>query len=513
MIIENVAEFNESAKAFFTELRGEALFDEKLGETFSHLHSRSVPIKAIVVVGCGGTGSWLFPKLVKTINDADRKGLLHQAFTLIALEADHIESKNLVRQNFIEQDINKNKGQVMIERYAPHINDRYQKFYIDKYITTKEQLAERPTETHDRFMTIEDFGALDCFRSELGVGDVIIFNLVDNTLARKAIHALPKCMPEDNRVYVVDTGNDMYNGQFFVSEYHSGIPGQNAGRSRRFMDEEAKSFVESYMDANSYFSAFPEQLELSDDVSLYSCAEVDVDIDNQDQMLVANDFAATICHNWFVNHALNKMSKTINFTQKYSDFICGNSSTMTVKDTMINSEMAKLYLIYGLFTGKYKAYYGSKGYAFCVSEDGKIDYDSVIRYTQSYGFGWENTEQKLEQVCKWWNKDRRALKGMTDMKDFAEELLDNENLEMYRSYNFTGMAARITLGYREMAHYVGRDINADLEYAAYYFDHLVRSLIAIYAGLGKSSRENTLTLGTFIKLAEIIVKKNSKKIN
>ena len=511
MIIENVAEFNESAKAFFTELRGEALFDEKLGETFSHLHSRSVPIKAIVVVGCGGTGSWLFPKLVKTINDADRKGLLHQAFTLIALEADHIESKNLVRQNFIEQDINKNKGQVMIERYAPHINDRYQKFYIDKYITTKEQLAERPTETHDRFMTIEDFGALDCFRSELGVGDVIVFNLVDNTLARKAIHALPKCMPEDNRVYVVDTGNDMYNGQFFVSEYHSGLPNKNSGRARQFMAEEAKSFVERYMDANNYFSAFPEQLELSDDVSLYSCAEADVDIDNQDQMLVANDFAATICHNWFVNHALNKMSKTINFTQKYSDFICGNSSTMTVKDIMINSEMAKLYLVYGLFTGKYNLYHSQKGPAISASEDGKISYENIISYTQLYGFYSIGSQWIIVEICKWWNKERRALKGMTDMKNFADAMLRNESLEPYRSINFIGMPIGNVLSYRTMVDYVGQYINADLECSAHYFDDLVRGLIVIYAALGKSTRENTLTLETFIKLAEMIVKKNIKK--
>ena len=511
MIIENVAEFNESAKAFFTELRGEALFDEKLGETFSHLHSRSVPIKAIVVVGCGGTSSWLFPKLVKTINDADRKGLLHQAFTLIGIDADTVESKNLVRQNFIEHDINKNKAQVMIERYAPHINDRYQKFYIDKYITTKEQLADRPAETHDRFMTTEDLGKLECFSPNHGVGDVIIFNLVDNTLARKAIHFLPKCMPEDNRVYIVDTGNDMYNGQFFVSEYHAGFPNQNAGRSRQFMAEGSKSFAENYMDANNYFSAFPEQLELSDDVSLYSCAEADVDIDNQDQMLVANDFAATICHNWFVNYALNKMSKTINFTQKYSDFICGNSSTMTVKDVMINSEMAKLYLVYGLFTGKYKTYYGPKGPVISLSEDGKISYENIISYTQRYGFDWGYTEEKLEQVCKWWNKERKALKGMTGMSDFAYAMLSNEDLERYRSLNFTGMPAYNTLGYGTMVYFVGRDINSDLEYPAYYFHHFVRSLIAVYAALGKSSRENTLTLGSFIKLAEMIVKKNTKK--
>ena len=511
MIIENVAEFNESAKAFFTELRGEALFDEKLGEAFSHLHSRSVPIKAIVVVGCGGTGSWLFPKLVKTINDADRKGLLAPSFTLIAYDGDICESKNLVRQNFIEHDINKNKAQVMVERYAPHINDRYQKFYIDKYVTTKEQLADRPVETHDRFMTIEDLGALECFSPNHNLGDVIIFNLVDNTLARKAIHALPKCMPEDNRVYIVDTGNDMYNGQFFVSEYHSGLAGENTGRGRQFMAEKAKSFVESYMNANGYFGAFPEQLELSDDVSLYSCAEADVDIDNQDQMLVANDFAATICHNWFVNHALNKMSKTINFTQKYSDFICGNSSTMTVKDTMINSEMAKLYLVYGLFTGKYNIYQTEEGTAICANEDGKINYGGVIEYTRRYGFGWSYTEEKLEEVCKWWNKDRRALKGMTNMQDFGYVIFNNENFDIYRSLNFTGMSSDYALNYRSMLDYIGDDIDSSLKYPAYYFDCLVRSLIAVYYALGRSARENTLTLGSFIKLAEIIVKKNAKK--
>ena len=97
------------------------------------------------------------------------------------------------------------------------------------------------------------------------------------------------------------------------------------------------------------------------------------------------------------------------------------------------------------------------------------------------------------------------------MKNFADAMLRNESLEPYRSINFTGMPIGNALSYCTMVDYVGQYINADLECSAHYFDDLVRSLIVIYAALGKSTRENTLTLETFIKLAEMIVKKNIKK--
>lgn len=48
------------------------------------------PVKAIVVIGCGGTGSWLIPKLVKTINDMKRKNLITNDFTLALVDGDTV---------------------------------------------------------------------------------------------------------------------------------------------------------------------------------------------------------------------------------------------------------------------------------------------------------------------------------------------------------------------------------------------------------------------------------------
>lgn len=48
------------------------------------------PVKAIVVIGCGGTGSWLIPKLVKTINDMKRKNLITKDFTLALVDGDTV---------------------------------------------------------------------------------------------------------------------------------------------------------------------------------------------------------------------------------------------------------------------------------------------------------------------------------------------------------------------------------------------------------------------------------------
>lgn len=41
--------------------------------------------KNIVVLGCGGTGSWFAPKLVKMINDALRKSLISRSGSKIEI--------------------------------------------------------------------------------------------------------------------------------------------------------------------------------------------------------------------------------------------------------------------------------------------------------------------------------------------------------------------------------------------------------------------------------------------
>lgn len=60
---------------------------------FNNINLKSTqnwPVKAIVVIGCGGTGSWLIPKLVKTINDMKRKNLITKDFTLALVDGDTV---------------------------------------------------------------------------------------------------------------------------------------------------------------------------------------------------------------------------------------------------------------------------------------------------------------------------------------------------------------------------------------------------------------------------------------
>lgn len=47
-------------------------------------------LSRVLVVGCGGTGSWLMPKLAKTINDMKRKRLLAADFKLMLVDGDTV---------------------------------------------------------------------------------------------------------------------------------------------------------------------------------------------------------------------------------------------------------------------------------------------------------------------------------------------------------------------------------------------------------------------------------------
>lgn len=51
----------------------------------------------IIVVGCGGTGSWLIPRLVKTINDLERKGMLTDTFEFVLVDGDTVNCFSIGR--------------------------------------------------------------------------------------------------------------------------------------------------------------------------------------------------------------------------------------------------------------------------------------------------------------------------------------------------------------------------------------------------------------------------------
>lgn len=72
----------------------------------------------VVVIGCGGTGSRLVPMLcqfLKTLSWIPKP-------TVILVDDDIVEEKNLIRQNFVSIDVGRPKAVVLAERYGAFFN-------------------------------------------------------------------------------------------------------------------------------------------------------------------------------------------------------------------------------------------------------------------------------------------------------------------------------------------------------------------------------------------------------
>ena len=74
-------------------------------------YSKTAPVK-VIIIGAGGTGGYVIPHLYRIGFAAGRP------MRIIVCDGDVVESKNLIRQNFVEQDIGRNKAQVLAERYS-----------------------------------------------------------------------------------------------------------------------------------------------------------------------------------------------------------------------------------------------------------------------------------------------------------------------------------------------------------------------------------------------------------
>ena len=94
-------------------------------------YSKKAPVK-IVVLGAGGTGGYVIPHLY-------RLGYASEHPTrILVCDGDVVEQKNLIRQNFVEQDIGRNKAQVLAERYAAAFGIECE--YRPEFIETQEEL-------------------------------------------------------------------------------------------------------------------------------------------------------------------------------------------------------------------------------------------------------------------------------------------------------------------------------------------------------------------------------------
>lgn len=131
---------------------------------------------AIFILGAGGTGSWLCAFLDKmSLNN-----------NVIVMDGDIVESKNVLRQNFKRNDINKKKAEVVA-----HGN---MMSYVHGYITDTAIFHEIMTEFPEGTIPM-------------------LIGCLDNNASRKIAHDFVQEVPD---IVWIDGGNAERHGQAYV---------------------------------------------------------------------------------------------------------------------------------------------------------------------------------------------------------------------------------------------------------------------------------------------------------
>ena len=153
--------------------------EEKVPTIIQSAHNPVQPIK-FVVVGAGGTGGRLIPPLMQVVRRID---------SVAIVDGDHVEDRNLARQNFRTRDVGVNKAEVMVQRY------RREGIQMNAYGA---MLNEKNYK--EIFQGVERFVILGC---------------VDNSKARRQMQAI---MNQYSAIWI-DGGNETRGGQVIISAH------------------------------------------------------------------------------------------------------------------------------------------------------------------------------------------------------------------------------------------------------------------------------------------------------
>lgn len=243
----------------------------------------------VVMFGAGGTASWFLPKLLKIYNDAFTKCPdLAYDLEIAIIDGDVIEQKNIIRQNFINEDIGSNKALKLAERYTglyPHISVTAIPMYATSVTyDTEVSKLEEPLDP-EFFFDIDPF---------LQRSDIIV-NLVDNEVFKRKLDSV---IFSRSCLLYFNAGINLFNGQCYVT-----YP--------RF--------------TNLYTIDHPSFIEDVEEVAVHSCADADANgtADNPEQMFNGNDLAASILANLYQTALSEAVS------HRKVKFVCGNNISIT----------------------------------------------------------------------------------------------------------------------------------------------------------------------------------------
>jgi len=154
----------------------------------------------VVIVGCGGTGSRLLPMVSQLLSRGKWNDMVP---TITLIDGDEVEVKNLTRQNFIVDDVGRNKAECLAERYGSAFE--LPTVCINQYIP-------------DNVQSITNWlsnNVPDTMRRLVADRPTVFFLCVDNMKARYNIiqSILYATAQSGHEHYIIDGGNENTFGQ------------------------------------------------------------------------------------------------------------------------------------------------------------------------------------------------------------------------------------------------------------------------------------------------------------
>lgn len=143
-----------------------------------------------IIIGAGGNGGYFIRDFMRQValQNARMKLSSIEPHMVTIVDADEVEDKNLVRQNFVARDVQRNKAEVVADRYGKAFGIQVQ--YVSEYIESVKHLH-----------TIARSG---------GGRQIVFIGAVDNNKTRKIIFDTWKSIPE---AFYIDAGNEEFAGQ------------------------------------------------------------------------------------------------------------------------------------------------------------------------------------------------------------------------------------------------------------------------------------------------------------
>jgi len=259
------------------------------------------PRVRLLLIGCGGTGSWLAPAVARVAR------LLREKFSKTVVvgfvDPDDVEDKNTYRQNFCKAEVGCNKAVALATRYS---------LAWGVSISAATQNVSSSV-----------IPSLDGYHYD---DLTVLIGCVDNPGARRDIHRLVRDI--GGTVFWLDCGNSSESGQVLIGRNDPGdgirsfpLPGMCARVP--LPSRQHKELVEKPKPGQKAKPAAP------DDTTELSCAEVAM---LDDQGLTINQMIASVAADYLVRLLL---TQNLDKFQTYVDLESGSmKSTYITQDNL-----------------------------------------------------------------------------------------------------------------------------------------------------------------------------------